>query len=67
MQFGCVPEKTMEFEFKTLVWTLPLLSLHRPISTSAAGRDVLQAQWVWKWSCEQVQLPPAMDLPDPVA
>ncbi|GAX83873.1 hypothetical protein CEUSTIGMA_g11298.t1 [Chlamydomonas eustigma] len=36
----------------------------RPLQTSPAGQDMLQSQWMWKWSAEQVQLPPELDLPE---
>ncbi len=34
----------------------------RPLETSPVGQDLQQALWMWKWSAEQVQLPPELDL-----
>lgn len=37
----------------------------KPIATSPAGEDMMQARWLWQWSAEQVQLPEELNLQEP--
>ncbi|KAG2433604.1 hypothetical protein HYH02_012534 [Chlamydomonas schloesseri] len=36
-----------------------------PIAPAPAAQDDAAALWLWRWSAEQVKLPPAADLPEP--
>ncbi|PNW76900.1 hypothetical protein CHLRE_11g480650v5 [Chlamydomonas reinhardtii] len=36
-----------------------------PIAPAPAAQDDAAALWLWRWSAEQVKLPPGLDLPEP--
>uniref|UniRef100_A0A7S0RX28 Protochlorophyllide reductase n=1 Tax=Chlamydomonas leiostraca TaxID=1034604 RepID=A0A7S0RX28_9CHLO len=37
----------------------------RPLAPSLAAQDPAAALWCWRWSAQQVGLPPQLDLPEP--
>ncbi len=57
------PISSRSFKLSAIFFAF-LSSPCRPVGTSSAGEDMQQALWLWRWSAEQVQLPPERDLPE---